>query len=70
MLHAVAAAVAGRDVNKDPVCGRELDDGDVAALSSYEGVTYYFCSIRCSREFDLKTGNYYGYAPPEVDDGR
>ena len=26
----------------DPVCGKELGDDEVAALGSYEGVTYAF----------------------------
>ena len=45
---------------RDPVCGLRLDDltsakgiGDEAAYQSeYDGLTYYFCSLRCKEIFD------------------
>jgi YHS domain-containing protein len=45
---------------RDPVCGLRLEEGksteglaDKAAYKSeYEGLTYYFCSLRCKRLFD------------------
>lgn len=37
---------------KDPVCGMEIDSGQAAAQSQYEGQTYYFCSVECKQQFD------------------
>jgi YHS domain-containing protein len=36
----------------DPVCGMEVDPATAAGSSEYEGVTYYFCSVGCKRQFD------------------
>lgn len=46
---------------KDPVCGCEIDEVEAQwkALSSEAGgVTYYFCSDSCKREFDLAPEGY------------
>ena len=46
--------------------GTPASGGDeVAALGSYEGVTYAFCSLDCSREFDKAHGDYF-VPPPEA----
>ena len=45
---------------RDPVCGLRLDDSgsgkgmadEAAYKSEYEGLTYYFCSMRCKQLFD------------------
>jgi YHS domain-containing protein len=36
----------------DPVCGMQIDEGDAAGQSRYEGRTYYFCSSSCKEQFD------------------
>jgi Cu+-exporting ATPase len=36
----------------DPVCGMEVDPATAAGSSEYEGMTYYFCSVGCKRQFD------------------
>ena len=36
----------------DPVCGMEVDPNADAATSTYDGKTYYFCSVECKRDFD------------------
>jgi Cu+-exporting ATPase len=36
----------------DPVCGMELEPGQVVAESRYQGKTYSFCSVECKRQFD------------------
>lgn len=59
------AGAPGPSMQVDPVCGKHLADDDVAALGSYEGVTYAFCSMTCSREFDKEHGDYY-VPPPEA----
>ncbi len=35
----------------DPVCGKAIDLGDVAAHESYGGWAYFFCSTRCRDGF-------------------
>ena len=37
---------------KDPVCGMQIEEGDAAGESQYEGRTYYFCSPGCKEQFD------------------
>jgi Cu+-exporting ATPase len=36
----------------DPVCGMEVDPATAAGSSEYQGITYYFCSTGCKRQFD------------------
>lgn len=36
----------------DPVCGMEVDPATAAGTSTYQGTTYYFCSVGCKRRFD------------------
>lgn len=36
----------------DPVCGMEVDTEKPAAVSSYKGQEYYFCSAMCREVFD------------------
>ena len=47
---------------KDPVCGMELDPGQVEAQSSYKGQKYNFCSEECKRLFDANPEQYVGAA--------
>jgi RND family efflux transporter MFP subunit len=44
-------------VQKDPVCGMEVD-ASKAAKSEYRGKTYYFCSEHCKKEFDKNPARY------------
>lgn len=37
---------------KDPVCGMEVNESEAAGKSELKGVTYYFCSPGCKKEFD------------------
>ncbi len=37
---------------KDPVCGMMVEEQKAAAISSYEGQTYYFCAKVCKETFD------------------
>ncbi len=43
---------------KDPVCGMELDPGQIEAQSSYQGQEYDFCSEECRRLFDANPAVY------------
>jgi len=47
-------------MEKDPVCGMEVDPKDAAGQSEYQGKTYYFCSPGCKREFDKDPERYLG----------
>lgn len=46
----------------DPVCGMELDPGQIEAQSRYQGKAYYFCSAECKRLFDENPEAYAGNA--------
>jgi len=39
-------------MEKDPVCGMDVDPATVQHKSEHEGKTYYFCSSDCKRKFD------------------
>jgi YHS domain-containing protein len=42
----------------DPVCGMEVTPVSAAAQSEFEGVTFYFCSEDCKRQFDADPTTY------------
>jgi YHS domain-containing protein len=44
----------------DPVCGMELDPGQIEAQSRYQGKEYDFCSQECKRLFDENPEAYVG----------
>ena len=50
----------------DPVCGMELDPGQVEAQSRYQGKAYYFCSEECKRLFDENPEEYVGHSAGET----
>lgn len=45
------------DVNKDPICGAEVDEKQ-DLLAEREGVVYYFCSEACRKQFLSVPANY------------
>ena len=45
-------------MEKDPVCGMDVDPKTAAWKSEYQGNTYYFCSPGCKRDFDKEPGKY------------
>lgn len=45
-------------MEKDPVCGMQVDPKKAAATSEYQGKTWYFCSAGCKRKFDQNTEQY------------
>jgi YHS domain-containing protein len=49
-------------MEKDPVCGMDVDPKTAAGKSEYKGTTYYFCSPGCKREFDKDPGKFAGNA--------
>ncbi len=48
----------------DPVCGMEVEHGEAAGTSTYDGSTYYFCSKSCKTEFDQDPIKYLAQAGP------
>lgn len=47
-------------MEKDPVCGMQVDPEKAAGKSEYQGRTYFFCSAGCKRKFDEKPEQYAG----------
>lgn len=45
-------------MEKDPVCGMEVDPKTATAKSTYQGKTYYFCSIDDKKVFDKEPQKY------------
>lgn len=39
-------------MEKDPVCGMEVDPATAKHSAEYEGKTYYFCSAMCRKAFE------------------
>jgi YHS domain-containing protein len=46
--------------HKDPVCGMRLEEKDVQATATYQGKTYYFCSVACKQKFEHSPQKYAG----------
>jgi len=45
-------------MQKDPVCGMQVDPATAAGSSEYSGKTYYFCSASCRQKFDRDPKQY------------
>jgi YHS domain-containing protein len=45
-------------MEKDPVCGMEVDPKTAASKSNYQGKTYYFCSLEDKKAFDKEPQRY------------
>ena len=45
-------------MNRDPVCGMDVDEKKTAATSKYKGQTYYFCAPGCKKAFDAAPEKY------------
>ena len=45
-------------MEKDVVCGMQVDPAKAAGKSEYNGKTYYFCSGSCKTKFDGNPGRY------------
>ena len=39
-------------MERDPVCGMNVDPRTAAGSAEYEGKTYYFCSTGCRQQFE------------------
>jgi Cu+-exporting ATPase len=45
-------------MEKDVVCGMQVDPAKPAGTSEYDGKTYYFCSAGCKVKFDANPKQY------------
>ena len=45
-------------MERDVVCGMQVDPAKAAAKSEYNGKTYYFCSNSCKTKFDQDPAKY------------
>lgn len=45
-------------MEKDVVCGMQVDPTKAAGASDYNGKTYYFCSKSCKAKFDADPAQY------------
>lgn len=47
-------------MERDPVCGMQVDPEQAAGKRVYEGRMYYFCSPACLAKFDRAPAQYAG----------
>jgi YHS domain-containing protein len=45
-------------MEKDVVCGMQVDPAKAAGSSEYNGRTYYFCSTECKSKFDADPARF------------
>jgi P-type Cu+ transporter len=45
-------------MERDVVCGMQVDPARAAGKSEYQGKTYYFCSTSCKTKFDANPSQY------------
>ena len=50
-------------MEKDPVCGMDVDPKTSVAKSEYKGKTYYFCAPGCKKAFDKDPEKYLKNGP-------
>jgi Cu+-exporting ATPase len=46
------------NMERDVVCGMQVDPAKAAATSEYNGRTYYFCAKVCKTKFDAEPQKY------------
>ena len=45
-------------MERDVVCGMDVDPAKAAATSEFKGKTYYFCATACKNKFDAEPQKY------------
>ena len=45
-------------MERDVVCGMQVDPAKAAGTSEYKGTTYFFCSKGCKTKFDANPKQY------------
>ena len=53
-----ALSPTGGVMERDVVCGMDVDPAKAAATSEYNGKTYYFCAKACKNKFDAEPQKY------------
>lgn len=56
-------------MEKDPVCGMEVDPKTATNKSTYQGKIYYFCSPGCKRDFDKEPNKYINMGTRDAEHG-
>ena len=54
----ICRTIGGGIMEKDVVCGMQVDPAKAAGTSQYNGKTYYFCSKSCKTRFDANPVQY------------
>jgi Cu+-exporting ATPase len=54
----ICRPIEGDIMEKDVVCGMQVDPAKAAGTSQYNGKTYYFCSKSCKTKFDANRVQY------------
>jgi Cu+-exporting ATPase len=54
-------------MERDVVCGMQVDPSKAAATSSYKGASYYFCCAGCKKKFDAEPDRYLASPAPAAD---
>ena len=57
-LHFESDPRRNRDMEKDVICGMQVDPAKAAGSSQYNGKTFYFCSKGCKTKFDADPARY------------
>jgi Cu+-exporting ATPase len=52
-----------RRLQRDPVCGMDVDPQKAAGAEQYQGRMYYFCSTSCQQKFRTDPAKYLGASP-------
>lgn len=45
-------------MERDVICGMQVDPATAAGKSEYNGKTYYFCALSCKTKFDANPSQY------------
>ena len=51
-------AIQEEFMERDVVCGMQVEPAKAAGTSEYNGKTYYFCSKGCKTKFEADTKQY------------
>jgi Cu+-exporting ATPase len=54
-------------MERDVVCGMQVDPAKAAATSTFKGSTYYFCCTGCKKKFDADPERYLANPAPHAD---
>jgi YHS domain-containing protein len=52
------ASTQEENMEKDVVCGMQVEPAQAAASSQHQGKTYYFCSTACKAKFEAKPDQF------------